>query len=100
MLLCFPPVIFHTVAYFTSGYSHVERLGKGMELDRAFLRAGHLQCAWRNESIEGQLAIGEIGEKEDPVVPAQRHRIAVELQRRHGAGRVVGVVQDEEPRVS
>jgi len=22
MLLCFPPVIFHTVAYFTSGYSH------------------------------------------------------------------------------
>ena len=54
---------------------HVERLGERVELDRHVLRARNLKRARRDGAVEGELAVGQVGDQEHPVLPAERDRL-------------------------
>jgi hypothetical protein len=49
-----------------------------MKFDGDLHRARHLEHTGRNVSVEGDLAVGQVGDEHDPMARAERHRLLEE----------------------
>ena len=76
---------------------HVVGLGERVELDPHLACAFRLQEAGRPVRVEGYLRIRSVVEDRKPVAPGEGRRPLEEVDVGYGAGRVVGVVQPEQP---